>query len=351
MMSFQPGNNLYTANAGAAPENIEVPHLDVRAPGVNDVLYPVGKRWIYVGNAEYVLLNFTSIAGLLQANWSLLGTSGGALNTLSDNSSVTVTPVSNNIQIAGTSGQITTTAGSGVITLSLVGPYTPTTYTAHSVLLGEGGSSIGTVGPDATSGIALISQGASVDPIFGTVTVPGGGTGATTLTGILTGNGVSAVTANTVTQFAVLVGGAANAASNIAVGATGTLLSGVSGINPVFTASPSVTGSITAGTTLTATLGAITATNGNLVLGTAGNKIDIATGANASVGKSAAMTAGSITIATTAVTAASNIFLTNALPGGTVGTLSVGTIVAATSFVINSSNASDTSEVNWLIIN
>lgn len=38
------------------------------------------------------------------------------------------------------------------------------------------------------------------------------------------------------------------------------------------------TTSVTAGTTVTATLGNITATNGNLVLATAGNKISIATG-------------------------------------------------------------------------
>lgn len=99
------------------------------------------------------------------------------------------------------------------------------------------------------------------------------------------------------------------------------------------------------------TSGSITATNGNLTLGTAGNKLNIATGTNASVGKSAAMTAGSITISTTAVTASSIIFLTHANIGGTVGELSVGTIVAGTSFVINSSSGSDTSTVNWLIIN
>ena len=90
---------------------------------------------------------------------------------------------------------------------------------------------------------------------------------------------------------------------------------------------------------------------GNLALLTAGNKLKIATGANASVGTSAAMTAGTITINTTAVTANSQIFLTHASVGGTQGILSVGTITAGTSFVINSSSATDTGTVNWLIIN
>lgn len=102
------------------------------------------------------------------------------------------------------------------------------------------------------------------------------------------------------------------------------------------------------------TAGALLATtNGNLRLGTAGNKIVIATGANASLGTSAAMVAGSVTVATTAVTASSIIFLTANTPGGTQGTLSAPTasIIAGTSFVINSSNAADTSTVNWWIVN
>lgn len=90
---------------------------------------------------------------------------------------------------------------------------------------------------------------------------------------------------------------------------------------------------------------------GNLALLTAGNKLKIATGSNASVGTSAAMTAGSITINTTAVTANSQIFLTHATLGGTQGILSVGTVTAGTSFVINSSSATDTGTVHWLIIN
>lgn len=90
---------------------------------------------------------------------------------------------------------------------------------------------------------------------------------------------------------------------------------------------------------------------GNLSLLTAGNKIKIATGTNASAGISGSMTAGSITISTTAVTASSIIMLTHSVVAGTVGVLSVGTITAATSFVINSSSASDTSTVNWWIIN
>lgn len=89
---------------------------------------------------------------------------------------------------------------------------------------------------------------------------------------------------------------------------------------------------------------------GNLALLSAGNKIKIATGSNASLG-TATLVGGTITVNTTAVTASSKIFLTYDLFGGTPGSLEVGTITAGTSFVINSSSALDTSDVNWIIFN
>ena len=91
---------------------------------------------------------------------------------------------------------------------------------------------------------------------------------------------------------------------------------------------------------------------GNLSLTTSGNKLKIATGTNASLG-TATLVAGTVTVSTTAVTSSSKIFLTCNTPGGTQGFLSApaGSITNATSFVINSSSASDTSTVNWWIIN
>lgn len=67
------------------------------------------------------------------------------------------------------------------------------------------------------------------------IPVKSGGTGAATLTGVLTGNGTSAVTASTVTQYNVLVGGASNALTSIAPGAAGqALLSAGAAANPAF---------------------------------------------------------------------------------------------------------------------
>ena len=109
--------------------------------------------------------------------------------------------------------------------------------------------------------------------------------------------------------------------------------------------------SVTAGTTVTATLGAITATNGNLVLGTAGNKIIIEDGADASVGLSAAMsgTPGEVTVATTASSATALIFYSRATTGGTPGHVSI-TAQDGTGFTLTSTE-NETSTFNWWIIN
>ena len=107
---------------------------------------------------------------------------------------------------------------------------------------------------------------------------------------------------------------------------------------------------LTAGTTITATLGNITATNGNLSLATAGNKIIIATGANASVGTSDAMVAGAVTVATTACSITAKVFYCAATTGGTPGHVSI-TAQDGSGFTLTSSSNTETSTFNWWIIN
>lgn len=110
-------------------------------------------------------------------------------------------------------------------------------------------------------------------------------------------------------------------------------------------------GSIAATTSVTATLGNITATNGNLSLATAGNKIIIATGSNASVGTSGVMsgTPGAVTVATTASSASAKIFYSRNVTGGTPGQVSI-TAQDGTGFTLTST-ANETSTFNWWIIN
>lgn len=227
----------------------------LRAPTTQDIYNP-GTRW--QDNSVNPAVQFYTIgAGVW---YELPNTSFGV-------SSVT-----------GTANQILANPTVGAVVLSLIGPYTQASYTAHGVLIGEGTSSI----------VAT------------------------------------------------------------AVGATGTLFSGNTGADPTFTASPSVTGSITAGT-------GFTATTGNLTLNGAASKILInaTTAATASVGTTAALSGGALVVNTTAISATSLVFFaTHTL--GTVTVPQAYRVSARTpnvSFTIQSQDPTDTSTVDYWIIN
>lgn len=127
-------------------------------------------------------------------------------------------------------------------------------------------------------------------------------------------------------------------------------------------------GSIAATTTLTATLGNITATNGNIVRGTAGNKdvyssVATTTAAGANSAGTVTLVGGTATIATTAVTASSQIRLYRQGIGATgaaaLGMVTLGTVSAGVSFIINSVltatatslATTDVSVIAWEIVN
>lgn len=174
-----------------------------------------------------------------------------------------------------------------------------------------------------------------------------GGSTGTVLPVALGGTGNSTLTAH-----AVLIG-EGTAPINGVLGATGQVLMGVTGADPAFTGSPSFTGSVTAATTITATLGNITATNGNLALNAAGNKLVIhaSTPLSDSTGTTLAMTGtpGAITVSTTACTTSSIIIYSRKITGGTPGEVSI-TAQSAGSFTLTSTG-NETSTFNYLIIN
>jgi hypothetical protein len=93
--------------------------------------------------------------------------------------------------------------------------------------------------------------------------VAGGGTGAVTLTGLLTGNGTSAVTATAITQYNVITGGASNAPNSVAPSATSgvPVISQGSSSQPIF-GTALVAGGGTGATTFN--------TNGAMISGTSG---------------------------------------------------------------------------------
>jgi hypothetical protein len=102
-------------------------------------------------------------------------TSGAASRVISNNGVTS---------IAGTANQVNLSAATGAVTVSLIGPYTPSTYSAHAVLVGEGSSSISAIGP-GTNGQILIGS-TTADPVWGVPTCTGctwaTGAGSVTLT-------------------------------------------------------------------------------------------------------------------------------------------------------------------------
>jgi hypothetical protein len=83
-------------------------------------------------------------------------------------------------------------------------------------------------------------------------------------------------------------------------------------------------------------------------IATAGKGLRVKEGSNAKQG-TATLTAGSVVVSNTSVTANSRIFLTSQADGGTPGFLRVSTRTAGTSFTITSSSGTDTSTVAYQI--
>lgn len=72
-------------------------------------------------------------------------------------------------------------------------------------------------------------------------------------------------------------------------------------------------------------------------------------GTNKRMGQ-AVLVGGTVSVANTSVTANTRIFLSHANTSGTLGHLYISARVAGTSFDITSSSGTDTSTVNWLLI-
>src|ERR1700727_3240391 len=70
----------------------------------------------------------------------------------------------------------------GVLTGNGTSAFTASTFAQYALLIGGASNALNSVTPSATSGVPVISQGSSSDPIFGTVVVAGGGTGVTSTT-------------------------------------------------------------------------------------------------------------------------------------------------------------------------
>jgi hypothetical protein len=159
--------------------------VDTRDPTSDDVNFNVSQLWLNTTDEDlWILDSFTSSQGNLQANWINSGTSG-IFSIQAD--SGTATPVDGVVILSGGTTGLTTTASSNEVDLTGTlnvshGGTGQVSLGSHSVLIGNGTSAISSTGPSIASGIPLISQGISTNPIFSTATVQGGGTGKTSFT-------------------------------------------------------------------------------------------------------------------------------------------------------------------------
>ncbi len=190
-------------------------------------------RWVAAGSAGNEVLSLTGNSGTAlptAGNIQIAGASGvttsasGSIVTVSltgggvaidsfvpDAGTNPVVPsVTGSVTMAGTANQLTTTGGLNSLTFSLAGPYTPATYTAHGVLMGEGTSSI-VASSAGASGQVFTSAGASAD-------------GAYQLLGFNSG----------LTAHGVVVAEGNSAFAATGAGTTGQVLLGVTGADPVW---------------------------------------------------------------------------------------------------------------------
>lgn len=156
-MSFPQGAASYSQNAGIVPAGLSN-ILILQSPPTSSTIYGpagillVGQRALVINSSIWELIGFTSGPTGVSANWVELVTSAGGV-----------------LSVTGTANQILASPTTGAVVLSLIGPYTPATYTAHGVLVGEGTGSIVATAV-GTAGQYLTSNGTGVDPSFQTAT-------------------------------------------------------------------------------------------------------------------------------------------------------------------------------------
>lgn len=120
-------------------------------------------------------------------------------------------------------------SSAGLVRYDGAGTFTGVTTTVHDLLIGATSNGITNVAPSATSGVPVISQGASADPTFGTAVVAGGGTGSTSFNingPVIAGTTTtSALTSVTLTSGQLLIGGTTTPAAATLTAGTGVSIS------------------------------------------------------------------------------------------------------------------------------
>lgn len=111
-MTSPVNNNLYGVAIGSSSTNVFLTEFQRRAPTADDVNYLVQKRWVNVlDNTEYVLVNFSSTATHLVANWHQLSSGDSTVEKLQGNSGGPVGPNGSNVIFVQGDGSTTNVIG------------------------------------------------------------------------------------------------------------------------------------------------------------------------------------------------------------------------------------------------
>lgn len=89
--------------------------------------------------------------------------------------------------------------------------------------------------------------------------------------------------------------------------------------------------------------------SGNLVLGTAGNGVQIKEGSNARMGQ-LTLASGAAIVSNTSITSNTRVFLSRSSVFGTAGHLDVSSRTSGVNFRVRSSSSGDESVINYLLI-
>jgi len=156
-----------------------------------------------------------------------LAIAGGTtvLKTLTGNSGGPLSPTSGNINTLGT-GSITVAGVGSTQTTQLTG------LTQYAVLIGAGTATITKVGPVASTGAVLMSNGIGSDPGFSTATYPL----TTTVSQILYSSATNTVAGLATANNGVLIASNTGVPSMLAAGATGQVLTATTGAPPSWAA-------------------------------------------------------------------------------------------------------------------
>ncbi len=131
--------------------------------------------------------------------------------------------------MVATPGNALNVTSAGLVKFDGTATFSAVTTTQHDLLIGAASNGITNVAPSATSGVPVISQGASSDPTFGTAVVAGGGTGAVTFNtnGVIISNtsGTGVLAALSLTSGQIVIGGTTTPAAATLSAGTGVSIS------------------------------------------------------------------------------------------------------------------------------